>query len=75
MTSYGLMAIILKHKKTIRHSEQHKINVQNNVENWDKFKTSLTEKNGRKNPFNTSEVKYFEVRVFDIFIDSLDWDM
>lgn len=30
----------------------------------DKCNTLLTEVNGRKNPFNTSEVKYFEVRVF-----------
>lgn len=31
----------------------------------DKFKTLLTEENGKKNPFSTyTEVKYFEVWVF-----------
>lgn len=75
------MAIILKHKKTLKiqrqkvhHSEQVQTasikytkikqtnkNVQNYVQKEDKFITLLTEENGRKNPFNPTEVKHFEV--------------
>lgn len=34
---------------------------KSNATNDNKVNTSLNEENGRKNPFNTSEVKYFEV--------------
>ncbi len=69
------MAIILKHEKTLQIQRQtmhpsgpNSINqiqkrkkyVQN-MKNEDKFNTLLTEENGRKTPFNTSEVKYREV--------------
>lgn len=69
------MAIILKHKKTLEIQRQtmhpseqvqtvlikYKSMYKTYIKNEDKFNTLLTEENGRKTPFNTSEVKYFEV--------------
>lgn len=45
----------------IKYEKDKKYMYKSNVRNEDKVNTLLTEENGRKNPFNTSEVKYFEV--------------